>query len=65
MLALSAVDQGFECHSSKTKDRKNCICCFFAKHAVLKSKNKDWLAWNQDSNSEWSDMSTSELVLLF
>jgi hypothetical protein len=21
------------------------ICCFSAKHAALRSKNKDWLAW--------------------
>ena len=38
-------------------------CCFFAKHAALRSKSKDWLARNQDTVSEWSDMSTR--VLLF
>ena len=44
------------------------ISCFFAKHTPLKSKRKDWLTWNQDNVSEWSDMSTvvccfSELAL--
>jgi hypothetical protein len=34
-----------------------CICCFSAKHAVLKRKSKDWLARNQDNVSEWGDMS--------
>jgi hypothetical protein len=43
-----------------TKDYKICICCFSAKHAVLGSKNKDWLARNQ--NTVWSDMSTRRLL---
>ena len=38
-------------------------CCFSAKHAALRSKSKDWLARNQDTVSEWSDISTG--VLLF
>ena len=29
------------------------FCCFSAKHAVLRSKTKDWLAPNV---SEWSDI---------
>jgi len=29
-------------------------------HVALRSKRKDWLAWNKDV-SEWSDMSTSGL----
>jgi hypothetical protein len=28
------------------------VCCFSAKHAALRSKNKDWLARNQDNVSE-------------
>jgi hypothetical protein len=28
-----------------------CICCFFAKHAALRRKSKDWLAQNQDNVS--------------
>jgi len=47
------------------------LICFFAKHAALgreskywlRSKNKDWLAQNQNNVSEWSDMSI--LVPLF
>jgi hypothetical protein len=44
MLASSAVDCGFESRSGQTKDYKIGICCFSAKHAVLRSKSKDWLA---------------------
>ena len=33
MLASSAVDRGYESRSGKTKDYKNDICCFSAKHA--------------------------------
>jgi len=29
--------------------------------SALRSKSKDWLAWNQNNVSEWSDMSTHEL----
>ena len=39
------------------KDYKISIYCFSAKHAVLMSKNKDWLARNQNNVSEWGDMS--------
>jgi hypothetical protein len=38
-------------------------------HADLRTKSKDWIAWNQDNVSKWSEMSTcinccfSELAL--
>ena len=32
------------------------ICCFSAKHAALRRKSKDWLAWNQNNVSEWSGL---------
>jgi hypothetical protein len=28
----------------------------------LRRKSKDWLAWNQNNVSEWSDMSTRGLL---
>ena len=62
MLASSAVDRGFEPRSGQTKDFKIDICCFSAKHAALRRKNKDWLAQNQNNVSEWSDMSTHGLL---
>jgi hypothetical protein len=62
MLATSAVDRGFEPRSGQTKDYKIGICCFFAKHAALRRKSKDWMAWNQNNVSEWSDMSIRELL---
>jgi hypothetical protein len=62
MLASSAVDRGFDPRSGQTTDYKIGICCFSAKPAALRRKNKDWLAWNQDNVSEWSDMSTRGLL---
>jgi hypothetical protein len=43
VLALSAVDRGFEPWSGQTKDYKIGICCYPAKHATLRRKSKDWL----------------------
>jgi hypothetical protein len=60
--ASSAVDHKFEPQLGQTKDYKICSCCFSAKHAALRRKNKDWLARNQNNVSEWSDMSTCGLV---
>ena len=51
VLTSSAVDRGFEPRSDQTKDYKIDICCFSAKHAALRRKNKDWLAQNQDNVS--------------
>ena len=59
VLASSAVDGGFEPRSSQTKDYKIGICCFSAKHAVLRRKSKDWLARNQNDVSEWTAVSVS------
>ena len=56
--ALSVVDRGFELPSGQTNDYEMGICCFFAKHAALRSKSKYWLARNQNNVSKWSDMST-------
>ena len=61
MLTSNAVDRGFEPRSVQTKDYKIGICCFSAKHAALRSKDKDWLARNKDKQiivSEWGDMAT-------
>jgi len=44
MSALSAVGRGFEHRSDQSKDYKIGICCFYAKHAALRSKSKGWLA---------------------
>ena len=55
VLVSSAVDCGFEPRSGQTKDYEIGICCFSTKHAALRRKNKDWLAWNQNNVSEWSN----------
>jgi hypothetical protein len=65
VLASNAVDRGFNRRSGQTKDYKNDICWFSAKHAALKIKSKDWFAWNQDNVSEWGDMSIRGLLLQF
>ena len=62
VFASSAVDLEFESRSSQTKDYEIGICCFSAKYASLKRKSKDWLARNQDTVSEWGDMSTHGLL---
>jgi hypothetical protein len=63
-LVSSAVDRGFELRSGKTKDYKIGICCFSARHAALRGKNKDWLARNQDNGSECGGLSIQGLVLV-
>jgi len=47
---------------SHIKDSETDICCISAKHATLRSKNKDWLAKNPDNVSEWGDMSRRRLL---
>ena len=68
VLALSAVDRGFDSRSGQTKDYNIGICCFSAKQATLRRKSQDYLSRNQDNVSEWGDMSIkfvfSELALL-
>ena len=59
VLTSSVVDRGFESRSGQTKDSEIGICCFSAKHAALRRKNKDWLAQNQDNVSQWHDMSSN------
>ena len=43
VLASNAVDRGFEPWLGKTKNYKIDIYCLSAVHALLKSKNKDYL----------------------
>jgi len=40
VLDLGAVYYGFEPRSRQTKDYKTGMCCFSAKHAALRRKNK-------------------------
>jgi hypothetical protein len=63
VLVSSAVDRGFEPRSGQTKDYKIGICCFSAKHAALRRKSKDWLAWNTDNVSECSCHNITEKLL--
>ena len=63
VLTLSVVYYGFETWSSQSKDYKIGICCFSSKHAALRRKSKDFLAWNQNNVSEWGDMSFHRLLI--
>jgi len=62
VLASSTVDRRFEPQSDKTKDYAIGMFCFSSKHVALRSKVNDCWAPDQDNMSEWSDMSTRELV---
>ena len=62
ILASGAVDCWFKLWVGLTKDYKIGLCLCSAKHTVLNSKGKDWLAQNQNNMSELSEMSTRGLV---
>ena len=50
VLASTAFDRGFEPLSGlNKKDYQIGICCFTAKYATLRSKNKNWLARHQNN----------------
>jgi hypothetical protein len=64
VLAWSVVDHGFEPRLGQTKYYYISIRCFFAKHAALRRKSKDWLAQNQKNSTCLSaDCCFSELAL--
>jgi hypothetical protein len=62
VLISSAVDRGVEPQPGQINGYKIGICCFYANHTALRRKGIDWLAWNRDNVSEWSDMSTRGLL---
>jgi hypothetical protein len=62
VLSSSAIESGFEARSGQSKDYKIGICSISAKHALLRRKNRDWLARNEDNVSEWGDMSIRGLL---
>ena len=62
VLTSNVVDRGFESRSAQTKNYKIDICCFSAKHKTLRRKSKYWLGQNHDNVSEWSDISSCELL---
>ena len=52
----------FECVRLWVRSNKIGICCLSAKQGSLNRKSIDWLARNQNNMSEWSDMSTRNLL---
>jgi hypothetical protein len=61
-IALSMADLGLSLRPSETKHCVIGTCCFSAKHALLRNKSKDCLAWHPDNVSGWSNMSTCGLL---
>jgi hypothetical protein len=61
------VDCGFESRPGLTKNYRIGICSFSTKHAALrrKTKDKDWMARNQDNVSKWSDISIWDDVIKY
>jgi len=59
MLVWIAAYCRLKSRSGQDKDCKIGISCFSIKHTASRRKSKYLLAQNQDSVSEWSDMSTS------
>jgi len=57
ILNCSSKYVGSSTDQAKPKTIKIGIWCFSAKHAALRCKSKDWLAWNQDNLSKWGDTS--------
>ena len=58
LINSNVVDCLFKLTSGQTKENTIGICCFSAKHAALRKKDKEWVAQNLDIVSGWSDMST-------
>jgi hypothetical protein len=58
LFAWSAVDRGFEPHSGQIVDYEISVNCFYAKHTVLRSKSKYWLA----HVPKWCNMDIRELL---
>ena len=52
LLASSVGDRGLEPRSGQTKNCKIGSCYFSAKHTAVMSMSKDWLARNQNNESE-------------
>ena len=61
VLASSVVYHGLETRLGQIKDYEIGIYCYSVKHVALRSKNKDYLARNQNNVSERIDMSAREL----
>ena len=51
VLSSNVVSCRFDPRLGHTKDYQVGIFCFSAKHAALRKKDKDWLAWNHDNVS--------------
>ena len=62
LITSSLVDRRFWPQLDQLKDYLIGISFFYAKHAALRSKSKNWLAWNPNV-SKWSDMSIRRLLL--
>ena len=64
VLASSVIDHRFEPDRFKPKTLKLIFVAspLSTQHYSLRTRSRDWLAWNQDDMSEWGDMSISRLL---
>jgi hypothetical membrane protein len=62
VFSSSMIYRLFDPRLGNTRDSAIGICYFFSKHAALRCKNKDWLAWNHNNVSELGDMSIHGLL---
>jgi len=62
VLVSCALERELESRSGEIKDYTIDICCFSLKHAAVRRKSKDWMAWNQNNVSEWGNMSVRGLL---
>jgi hypothetical protein len=63
-LCITVMVSVLECGRSwvRAKDHTICIYYFSSEYVALRSKNKDWLAQDQDNVSKWSDRNTRGLL---
>ena len=62
VVALCAVDRGFEPQSGQTKDYKIGIILLLLHSSSNKEKEQSWLSRNQDNVSKRCSMSTRGLL---
>jgi hypothetical protein len=60
MVALSAADRWVEFRLGQANDYTIGICFFFAKHAALRRKSKDWVARNHENVSQMEPFQSTD-----
>ena len=61
-VMVSVFASGDVYRRRQPKNYRISSCCFSTKNATLRSKSKDWLAQNENNESEWNDTSARRLL---